>query len=376
MSITINFPIDETELETRMDDGWTHVELFYANTPDVAYATTNVREALVADTYEYDLVWASGNGSQFFKVVYYNGSTNSELREARPFHGGSGVNLATIRQRVGKKLRDMVIAVTTSAGNTTTANINNVEVTRFADDHFNNWFINNTSDLSWSQVSDFVQSGGAFTVSPAMSGNGNAENIELTRRWTPTEYREAINTAILQVYPHLHAKILNTSLRTQAATAGENTMRYQYPGDILSLKKVEIEADPDVYTENERGYPWREVAFVPVQDGNTRYFELRRPLPSDRRLRLWGEAPLQLLYADTDWVEVGFPEVDLITFMACHNLFASLPNDAASSDIARYEQQAKYYLGMFGAYKENFGQGRMPQRVWNHDSQWNQRTLT
>ena len=215
--ITIDYSIDEVQLAQLMADGWTHIELFYSNTPEGPYATTSEREPLALGQYEYTLVYPAGNPGQSFVILLWDGTANSREQDSRRFPGGGGTTLARLRQLTGRMLHDMVEGTTTGSGSTTSAVCAQIAVTRFDDSHFMNWFFNRvTGTQEWTQVTASAKSTGTLTLSPAIASVGSGVGFELTRRWTPPEYREALNWAITAAYPTLSRQVVNTSLRTQA----------------------------------------------------------------------------------------------------------------------------------------------------------------
>lgn len=373
MTAIIDYHIDEVELATILAsaDSWTHLKLYYANTPDMTPADTGVSVALDSLTYEYELEYTSGNKSQWFRVVLYNGVTTSSLVEAPWIHGQGGTNLTTLRRRVGEVTGDLIAESTTGAGavDGSTVVCNDPEVTRFEDGHFIGWYVYLPDTGDWSQVSNSV--GQTLTVSPAFSAQvADATNFELMKRWTPKQYRDAINRAIINAYPQLSRSIISTALRTVA-----DTYVYTQPADMISLSSVEVETDEDLAVGTaDRGYPWRQVPFERLHNGIQRQFELRAPLPEDRRLRLMGQGLFNQVYADSDWVEVGFPEAEIIVYGAAHHLFQLLITTSAATDRDFYKEMAGMFLAMQKEYSGPLGTGRKAKRMWSAASQSNVRT--
>lgn len=365
--VTVGYPIDELLLDEWMDDGWTHIELFYSNTPEGPYTSTGLREELVAETYDYEFEFTTGTPGQWGKVVLWDGSSNSTETTAHAFPFGGGTTLATLRRLTGLQVKDMTYGSTTSAGSTTQANCTGIEVTRFEDDHFNGKYFHRTDTGAWTQVSDFAKSGGVFTLSPAIASVGDAVPFEVTARFTPSEYRDAINWAIEAAYPTLSRTIVYTGLRTQVLNE-EDIYAYRIPHDIRTLNKVEVEEDSLLATTTtgpSRGHPWRRVAITRMRAGLVRSFELKQPLASERRMRLTGTGPLSLLYNDSDCVEAAMPERQLIVDLAAHRLFAGVTHEAASTDIDRFEKLGQYNLSLFASHKKAFAPQRAPQNVFS-----------
>lgn len=312
-------------------------------------------------TFEY----AAGNPSQWFKVLAYNGSDYSALSDSAPFHGGGGTTLAHLRQQLGREMRDLRTGTLTSGTNTTTAVFSNIDVTRFQDSYFNNWFIHNTTRGAWSQITSWTKSTATAVLSPAIADQATGDTVELTRRFTPLEYREALNHAIAACYPILNRTIVNTSLQTAL-----NTYQFAVPQDIKSVSSVEIESSAfaSSTTDVTRGHPWTDVPFRIIRNGLRQTIELESPLVANRRLRVIGTGPLSQLYNDSDYVEEIDPQLDILIFAAARYLYASLTNDSATSDIDRYRQLADYYMSKYMEKRGAYGQSRPAKRMWSPET--------
>lgn len=382
MSVTVNFSADELDLDTWIADGWTTLKLYSASSPDGSFTDTGLSPTptllSTANTagppHDFTFAYSGGNAAMWFKVVLYNGATTTNLNDASAFHGGGGTTLQVIRQRIGKLTHNMQIGATTSAGGVggNTAICTTANFTRFRDDYFgggtgvDGWFFNNLGTNTWTVVSDWTQSTGTFTFSPVFAAQvGSAVSFEVSNRWTPDEYRDAINWAIVSSYPVLSKPIVDTSIVTV-----DNIMTYSIPNNIRILNKIEIETDRDTI-DNAAGMPWRQVTYGEIDDGLSRSVEFKHELSSGRRLRFTGTTMLNQLYNDSDYVEVIDPQVDLIVYLAAHRLYAMLANTDTGSDIDRVQQQATYYMTLYNEGKTKHSSRRKSKKIWSSGSQWN-----
>jgi hypothetical protein len=356
-----------------------------SNTPDGVYANSAVASSpttlalsLSTAVYSFTFSYAAGNAGQWGKIRAYNGSTYSALNDASPFHFGGGTTLATLRQKLGKLTNDLVSGTTTSAGNTVTANCNQIDIYKNPTSYFVGQYFNSTALGEVTEVTAFVKAGGVFTLFPAITSVGSGVAFEVTQRWTPGEYREAINWAIAACYPRLSKSIVNTGF-----LSAEDIFSYAVPNDIKAVDKVEMESADRATYPDRLGQPWREVAFEPIKDGLQHTIEFKRQLPyvaatttttpvtlPVRRIRIRGTGMLSQLYNDSDSVEVLDPQVELIIFMAAQYLYARMPARAASTDREFYEKQAKFYMSMFENYKGTFSSGRPARRMWQQPARW------
>jgi len=384
MTITINYPIDEIQLNSLITAGWTHLKLYYSNVPEGPYTDSGATSspatlALILtalEPFDASFTFAAGNAAQWFKVVTYDGVSTSDINDAPRFHGGGGTTLQVIRQKIGSLTNTMFSGTTTAAGagGGSTAINTQAKFTRFRDDYFgggtgvDGWFFNNLTSNTWSVVSDWVQSTGTFTFSPVFAAQvASGTQFEVMARWTPDEYRDAINWAIVNSYPTLSKPIMDTGTVTE-----EDIFVYTIPNNIRILNKIELESGSDLTSTNNktRGMPWRRIAYSELDDGLERTVEFKRELVEGHRLRFTGTTMLNLLYNDSDYVEVIDPQVDLIVNLAAHKLYAMLANNDASSDIDRYKGQANYYLALFDQYKKTRSSRRKSKMTWGHDARW------
>lgn len=372
MSVSITYALDPLQLAELIADSWLTLTLWVANTPDGTYTNASVTPspttlALMSSGEDYIATfdYSAGNPSQWFRVRAYDGVAYSALSDAAPFHGGGGTNRNHLRQQLGREIRDMRVATLTSGSGPATAVFSSVDVTRFADSYFNNWFLNNTTRDSWSQGVAWTKSSASLTLSPSITSQASGDSVELTRRFTPTEYNEAINYAIAACYP-----ILNKTIVTTATQTALNTYQFDVPQDIKSVSSIEIESPnfSSSTSDATRGHPYRDVPFRIIRNGLRQKIELESPMAADRRLRIIGTGPLSQLNGDTEYVEEIDPQLDILIFAAAHHLYSGLPNDAASSDIDRYKQLADYYWSKYMEKRGQYGQSRPAKRMWSPET--------
>jgi len=242
------------------------------------------------------------------------------------------------------------------------------DLTRFADSFFNSWFLNDTTQKLWAPIGTWTNSTATATVPLGITGAVSGDSVELTRRFTPDEYRKALNWAIVSAYPVLNKTIVNTSVETQVTF-----YRYEVPQDIISVSSVEIESGAFISNTDShiRGMPWKQVPFRITKDGLYRTIELGSYLTPGRRLRIIGTGPMSQLYNDSDFIEEIEPQLDLLVYFAAYRLYRTLVNDSASSDIDRYAQLADHYMQRAQMLKDSYMQSRPAKRMWSEDVRGN-----
>ena len=384
MAVIITHNIEELELDALIAQGYTTIKLYYASTPDGVYADSGATPdpATLAESntdgppHEFTFEWASGSPAYWYKVLAFDGASLSDINDSQAFHGGGGTTLKTLRQRLGKMTKTMFVGQTTSAGNVdgTTLICSHARFSRFPDDYFggfsgaDGWSVYIPSTGSWSQITDWVQSTSTFTVSPALSAQiGSGTEFEVSFRFTPEDYKDAINWAIVDCFPILYKPIIDLSIYTE-----DDLYQYQVPQNIRIVNKVEMEStsNSDSTDSRTKGMPWQEIPFEIIDDGLIRTFEFKNELAEDRRLRIHGTSILTQLYNESDYVEAIDPQIDLILYRAAHKLYADLANTAPSTDVNRYKEQATYYQSLFVENKTKRSRRRRSQRIWGHDARW------
>lgn len=384
MAITINYPVDELMLDQLITSGYVSIKLYYANTPEGPFVDSGIAPLpnllstsnTAGPPHEFVFSFPAGNAAQWFKVVGFDGTSISSLNDAQAFHGGGGTTLQVIRQKLGKLTHNMQVGTTSSAGagDGSTAIVDSADFKRRRDAFFgggqgvDGWFFHRLDTNEWTVVSNWVQSTGTFTFSPQFSTQVPTDTkFEVVNRWTPDELRESINWAIENSYPILSKPVIDTGSVTV-----EDVYSYQVPNNIRILNKIEIESgDYDTSPDDRtRGHPWRQVAYEEIDDGLTRKVEFKRELKEDRRIRFTGTSVLNLLFDDSDYVEVVGPQVDLITYYAAYRLYSLLTNTDAASDIDRARMLAQTYLAMYEDSKRIRASRRKPKKIWSHDALW------
>lgn len=313
----------------------------------------------------YTFTWTAGNPAQWFKVVAWNGSNNSSLDDASEFHGGGGTTLATIRQRLITEIRGGWTLPATG-GTTTTAMFTSPRATRFSTaNYFNTWFLHDVTQSGWTQVSASSLSSGTLTLtlSPALaSAVANGDTCELTRRFTPDELNEAINWAAVEAFPSASRVIVNTANMT-------NQQIYQYavPNDMKSVLSVEIEsaANAGSTVMATRGHPYTQVPFVIIREGVRQTIEIKRQYSANRRLRITGLGLASPMAVNADYCELIDPQLNILVYLAAARLFDSYMADAASTDIARYEQLAQSFHQKADLARRQHASARKAKRMWS-----------
>jgi hypothetical protein len=129
MAVVFKKTFDELELRDLIAAGYTSMKLYYANSPDqqfvdsAAIVNYTLQQLLDTNTTPYIMTFTYpfGNYSQWFKFIPFGVGVTWENSLSSAFHGGGGVNLLTLRQRLGNETETMIKGTTTANGTPTTA---------------------------------------------------------------------------------------------------------------------------------------------------------------------------------------------------------------------------------------------------------------
>jgi hypothetical protein len=350
MAVTVTVAYSPDEVSSFLADGWTHIRLYIANSHDLEYTYTLNQLQLVPTQTTYVFNYSAGNPSQWAKVLLYSSTTNTtqDISMARPFHLGGGTTYSDLRRLVGMPMKCLIQGTTSAAGTASTFVVNSPQFLVYPNGHLIGWYVYFPSLNHWGVVSDWNQTSGVATFYPAYgSAIGAGVSVVLTRRWNNDEFRDAINWAISSAYPMLSYR----SVKELAVSAQQTSV--QIPNDMVSVlsveKRIETQAGAVLYNA---------VPYSVQGDGLSKYVVFPKSFGEDSIIRVTGIGPLQSVYSDSDYVEAVAPHVMLIVYLAQHRLWSMLPNDAASSDVERYKEQANYYYNMYEQLKNRFFAGR------------------
>lgn len=382
MAIKLIYPIDELELAQHIDDGWTTLTLWSSDLIEGPYSVTSasfdpatLAAAQAAGIFVFTIEDSASNPGQWFKVRAYDGANYSDISLAKPFHGGGGTTFTALRRIIGRLTGDMDVFECTESGSTTTAISNKLAALREPNGFFASRMAYNPANGESAFVSASTRTTGAsakvtLTLEPSVTSTTSSTVLELTKRWSREDYRNAINWAVQACYPTLHRAIVNTGLRT-----GDDLHQLFIPQDIRRVQKIEVESNSNTSSSDgaSRGHPFREEPFQVIRDDLVQFAEFKIPptsTPGERRVRIRGLGTLSPVYNDSDYTEAIQPEVDLLAAMAGARLWGTLAGEAASSDREFYMNMSKELLAMYGELRKGLARSRPPQKIWSQGARW------
>lgn len=375
MAVTLYVPVDQLTINQLIDDGFTTLTLWYADEPDGTFADSGITPdpatlaaAVTDETYTFTFSYSGGSPAQWFKIRGKQGSSYSDSFLSSAFQGGAGVTLKYLRRRLGYMLGDMTVATGTTNGSTTTAVSATFPITRWPDDYFAGGFIYRPTSKEDGSITASAQSTGTITFSPAHGALvASAEEFEITKRWTHSDYVQAINWACIAAYPVLSRPIINTGVLTE-----EDVQAYTIPHDVLRVAEVEVETYPwDTATADTvgiRGYPWQKLPGETVYDGLSASYEINQPEYLGKRVRIKGQGYLSQMSLDADSTECQLHNAELLLTLAGHRLYWLAAQRAASSDRDFFTQQAQVFWQKYQEQCISQRSHRAPGRVWSDDA--------
>lgn len=370
MSQDFTYPIDPVRLATRIASGWTYLSLWYSRYPEGPYSNASVTWspttlALMSSGEDYTATatYTSGDPSYFYKIRLYNGSSYSDLSESETFQGGGGFRLRELRESIGKEIRELRTGVCVAGTSTSQVVVQTAGIQRAPTNYYNGWFVNNFTRSAWSVVTASTRnaSDNTCTVSPVITAQASGDEIELLRRFTPDEYRDAINWAITTSYP-----VLGKVTDYREIMTATNIFEYDLPLSIRNIKSVEIESlnNSDSTVQATRGHPWSEIPYEIIQDGIHNRLRLRSYYPPARRLRIVYFIPLDNLYNEADYVNIYGEQLNYLKYLAIHKLYDGMINDGAASDREFFKERSLAYWGKADTLKSRVMTRRPAHHVW------------
>lgn len=382
MTVVFRKTFDELELRDLIDAGFEEVKLYYANSPDQEFTDSSatvshtLEELLDTDATPYTMTftYTGGNYSQWFKFIPEGVGVTWAASLSSPFHGGGGISLLSMRQKLGKETKNMIPETTTSSGSFTTAVCTSPKIKIYKDDYFGGtpntrgWYFYRLDTQEWDEISNFVQSTGTFTFKSGFGTSvDSGTQFELWRQWNPDEVRDAINWALVESYPSLNKPIIDYSFITE-----ETKFQMYIPNDILTIAKIEIESEENNTSTDsrERGHPWDLVPYEELTDSLQRIAEFKVELPAERRVRVVGTGLLSRMFSDSDFTEIREPQVDMVIYLAVSYLFFILANNAPHTDVNRWREQYTFYKGLYDNRVKSIPVKRVAKKTFGHDSIW------
>jgi hypothetical protein len=308
-----------------------------------------------------DLILLEDNNAEGYAAYLFKEEPHYILLESS--EGPVAKTRAQLVQEVADAYGEYFTNTADSGSTTTIVDTENIE----ADDFWNNHFAHVITDAGGASaapegeerpVSDFVQSTGTVTVSPAFSAAvaaGDTYEILPERR---AVIERAINAAIREAGTRWWVPSTDTSTITLAA----NTYSYSLPTDVVYIVDILYRSASDDPWESIETSNWY-VAGAP--GAQTLYLYDIGDYDTGDVLRVDYQVRLSELSADASTLDIGAPgETELVQFIVDYALYW-LHNRAANAnpvggEVRLHLTQAKDYLDK-AMYKLNraprWGQG-------------------
>ena len=263
----------------------------------VSSATPTIQTGTLG-TYYYDIPAAtistySGHWSAAWTFTYGSNSLSQTTR----FTVGptaSTVSMRQIRRAVAQRLRDHW-AVTATAAGTAYQIIDTTRLAQYADDYFAQGtalcWSGTTSNVGQERPIGSFASSTAVLSTPFTDIRASGDKFDFHKRFTHQEYRNAINDAVAEMYPHIYLPVVDETHTTTAGDVDYDISDLTFP--ITNLGWVEIETDTN--------RPW-----VPVTgklDPDRRTLRFDDAIPGSKKLRIIYEARIGPLINEEDILE-------------------------------------------------------------------------
>ncbi len=192
------------------------------------------------------------------------------------------------------------------------------------------------------QVKNYYTANATLRVWGSNFLNDITANLATIRlgRYSFGSKQSAINTAIMEVYPTIHKRVVDKTLAT-------NSSFYEYALPASFQNGDVYQVAVNVFLAN-TGDPNRQVysytSFAITNEGNT--LKLPGLYSTGQEIRIEGITPLETVVNVNDAVNVSGSQVDLLIAYAKYKLYQSIGQPISSSDVGRYE------AGLAQAYAE------------------------
>lgn len=265
--------------------------------------------------------------------------------------------LATLQQEVSTEVDgffDLTATDDGAAGGTTL--LDDSSVAQFPDDTFNERFIlitSGTYDGNERQVSDYTQSTGTFTVSPAFGGQIlDTVTAELHWPFRPSEITRALNLAIKRT------KVLFRRIEDDSTITRQDTYEYPVPADIETGDPHELWVQANT---NNADYPYeRLLNWQYIGDGKIR---LPYTFVSGRILRMIGGKRLTSLTTRTSTTEIDESDTGYLVALAIAIGYEFKMNASSGKLRATYAEMVQYWLMKAESRERDIINNYLPRRT-------------
>jgi hypothetical protein len=251
----------------------------------------------------------------------------------------TSVTLATARQELAKRASEFLQGTATGGSTTTVVDANNLQ---YADDYWDEQmllFTSGTNNGLTRRVQTFTKSSFQATLySAATASVMSGDTYELYRRFSPNDHKTALNAAINKSWPSFYQ-----DRSTAVVTATQDTLQYGFPTgpDIGDKGLIAIEYQ-NWTLPTQTTFPYAVLApdeydvrknWDTVANARLRTLQLRFNPATNRLIRFVFGAPLPKVSVDTDYINLGDPELEWLYAQAKAELWRLESN--RSESVAR-----------------------------------------
>lgn len=219
----------------------------------------------------------------------------------------------------------------------------------------NELWVYNPSTSEERRVVNYDEPEGIAQVNrPFAAQIATSTTLYIFRRFAPSAYNDALQSAITDVYPYLAQMVVDTSL-----TTASEQYEYTIPSSIVSLERMDGGRVEMEVNTNDSDYPYVELRLWETREALTTsrtHTLLIHPneLVADRTLRLRGLGYLTNPSTDAATVPLEGVQATLLIYKLIANLYAQAQG-APAGDGAMAQQMEAKYLAMFEQKRDEWG---------------------
>lgn len=326
-----------TSLTPTLSDGT--VSTYYYDIPAATISTY---------TGAWSATWVFTLGAQTLtETVYYTVGTSANV-----------LSMRQIRRAVARSLRDLWQIVATSNGTAYTI-VDSQRLYQIEGFFEHAWVMSTwgTPDNIGAEREVGGFSSNTMTLyQPLETASLQGDEFDTHKRWTFTEYHQAIDDALNEVYPNIFQPVVDETITTTSGVSVYNVDALPYP--ISHLGHVELE------TITNR--PWRPISAA--LDPDKHILRLgNNPIPGGKKLRIYYEARIRPMTSELDSLDADEIRLEAIkSFLAYAvpvRLFYMQLSTAPSAQVPGLERQIEKYEKKAKDALQSVRMRRIPGRV-------------
>lgn len=271
--------------------------------------------------------------------------------------------LGAFRRRVGRMIRILTTATTTSGGAATF--VAETLLDHFPNDNdLNGLFVYDVDAENWRLVIDWIASTFTGTVNRNFDDAISAEAIEIYRSFDPDEIDDAITDALVEVYSYIATIVVDTSLSGVA-----NQHEYTIPSSIRDLERMRGGIVEYEMVTTQTTYPYQKILGWTTRDvrtvsgNNTLLIPPQEEVPDGRTIRLIGLGEISLPANDAASFALENDQLRLLAWKVAEILYRDYAPQFSGKEQKFAAARAGIYSQLFEVNKDRMAAILIPENI-------------